>query len=565
MLRAFFVFTLLSLCLTAQPPLVCVQDTLTTANGSLIQAGTIQYSNPQFTYGGYMIAPGNITYTVNNGVVNLCFVPGLYTVHIVTVGAPASTASWLIPSTGGPYTMADVVTTVTSISTSAVLNPSQILANGFTTGWVLTVNNGIATWEAPAGGGASMVGATNSTNGVGGAVPAPLAGQQNYLLSGAGLWVTPPVGGVSSFNTRTGAVTATTGDYTASQVTNAVDSTGSYSNPSWLTALAWSKISAPSGTGFIPVTSGSFGSVRSLAYSDLPYTPVPYTGATGDVTLGTHKILAAEFDSTDNTNSGILSLFGKTSGSAVTVTVDDNTAAYAISLPPAAPGTTGQVPMILATGSTNTMIWSTNVPTSTALATAPVGCPSGEVYQTMDAKGNAITCLTIGGSGPTTKNFYYPFCSRDAGAAPTSNGVFGHESSDFNITDGCVRSLALAGGNYMTVHHYLPSTWDSGTITLTLLWDTAQGGSGNVQWNVVTYCANSTSPYSGTYGSPVSVTTAAISSVNLNSTTFSTVPVVGCSPNSLIWIKIYNTASGSGGTTYGNDVYVLGAGLTVVE
>lgn len=50
------------------------------------------------------------------------------------------------------------------------------------------------------------------------------------------------VGGVSSVFTRTGAVTATTGDYTAAQVTNAVDSTASYSNPSWITALAYAKI-----------------------------------------------------------------------------------------------------------------------------------------------------------------------------------------------------------------------------------------------------------------------------------------------------------------------------------
>ncbi len=50
---------------------------------------------------------------------------------------------------------------------------------------------------------------------------------------------------VSSVFTRTGAVVAASGDYTAAQVTNAVDQTGSYSNPAWVTGLAWSKITSP--------------------------------------------------------------------------------------------------------------------------------------------------------------------------------------------------------------------------------------------------------------------------------------------------------------------------------
>src|SRR5262252_10045080 len=41
---------------------------------------------------------------------------------------------------------------------------------------------------------------------------------------------------------RSGMVIATSGDYTANQVTNAVDSTATYNNPDWLANLAWSKI-----------------------------------------------------------------------------------------------------------------------------------------------------------------------------------------------------------------------------------------------------------------------------------------------------------------------------------
>lgn len=61
-------------------------------------------------------------------------------------------------------------------------------------------------------------------------------------------------GGVTSVFGRTGVVTAQTGDYTFAQIsttpttlagygiTDGVSTSGSYSNPSWLTALAWSKI-----------------------------------------------------------------------------------------------------------------------------------------------------------------------------------------------------------------------------------------------------------------------------------------------------------------------------------
>ncbi len=70
-------------------------------------------------------------------------------------------------------------------------------------------------------------------------------GTNNFVLTAdstqaTGLkWAAAPV---TSVFTRSGAVVAAAGDYTASQVTNAVDTTQTYSNPSWITALAWSKI-----------------------------------------------------------------------------------------------------------------------------------------------------------------------------------------------------------------------------------------------------------------------------------------------------------------------------------
>lgn len=51
------------------------------------------------------------------------------------------------------------------------------------------------------------------------------------------------VGAVETVFGRAGAVVATSGDYTAAQVTNAVSTGGTYSDPAWLTSLAGSKVS----------------------------------------------------------------------------------------------------------------------------------------------------------------------------------------------------------------------------------------------------------------------------------------------------------------------------------
>jgi hypothetical protein len=61
------------------------------------------------------------------------------------------------------------------------------------------------------------------------------------------------VGAVSMVFGRTGNIVAVSGDYNASQVTNAVSTQGSYADPPWITSLAWSKITgAPAGMNQTP-------------------------------------------------------------------------------------------------------------------------------------------------------------------------------------------------------------------------------------------------------------------------------------------------------------------------
>jgi hypothetical protein len=78
-------------------------------------------------------------------------------------------------------------------------------------------------------------------------------------------------GSVSSVFGRTGGITAQSGDYTAAQVTHAVDASATYQNPSWLGSLAWAKItgtpSIPANTDGLPEGSGNqyFTNARALA------------------------------------------------------------------------------------------------------------------------------------------------------------------------------------------------------------------------------------------------------------------------------------------------------------
>jgi len=71
------------------------------------------------------------------------------------------------------------------------------------------------------------------------------------FLRGDGAWTALPASAVTSVFTRTGAVVAATGDYTAAQVTNAVSTLGSYANPSWITSLAYAKITGAPTTASI--------------------------------------------------------------------------------------------------------------------------------------------------------------------------------------------------------------------------------------------------------------------------------------------------------------------------
>ena len=86
-------------------------------------------------------------------------------------------------------------------------------------------------------------------------------------------------GSVTSVFTRTGAVVAATGDYTAAQVTNAVSTLGSYADPAWITSLAYAKITgAP-----------TIGSIQTPWLQNINAAGFNLTG-TGSVGIGTSTV-----------------------------------------------------------------------------------------------------------------------------------------------------------------------------------------------------------------------------------------------------------------------------------
>lgn len=84
-----------------------------------------------------------------------------------------------------------------------------------------------------------------------------------------------PATGVSSVFGRSGAVVAQSGDYTAAQVINAVSSIGSYADPAWITSLSWSKITGAPATG----VSSVFGRAGAVTAQAGDYTAAQVTNA----------------------------------------------------------------------------------------------------------------------------------------------------------------------------------------------------------------------------------------------------------------------------------------------
>lgn len=117
------------------------------------------------------------------------------------------------------------------------------------------------------------------------------AGQIQFYSNGSATTPVPSVFG------RTGAIVATTGDYTAAQVTNAVSTISTYANPTWITQLGWTKIIST------PITIAGYGITDNLVNT--------FNTRTGTVTLTSGDVTTA-LGFTPVTNARTLTINGTT-------------------------------------------------------------------------------------------------------------------------------------------------------------------------------------------------------------------------------------------------------------
>jgi len=186
---------------------------------------------------------------------------------------------------------------------------------------------------------------------------------------------------------RSGAVTAQIGDYSAAQVSNAVDQTASYSNPVWITALSWSKL-----TG-VPSTFNA-GQLEGRAVASTIPANLQYLGWNSSLLQWEPKTLPF---------GGPLSVYSD----GVLV------------------GSSGAANFVTGTGLTNTITnTGSQINVQIGLDTATVQTQSGE------QSGTAVLCASASGSGSQYQ------CSLSPTASVYTTGMVLHWKPDVNGTGG---------------------------------------------------------------------------------------------------------------------------------
>jgi hypothetical protein len=135
----------------------------------------------------------------------------------------------------------------------------------------------------------------------------------------------------------------------------------------------------------------------------------------------------------------------------------------------------------------------------------------------------------------------------------------------FADLEGNAELAAATTQGYFVIHTYPPASWDVAGVDVKVNWYQGGGASdGNIQWNAQTYClaAGAALASSPTYNTAATATVAQPNANVEGEASITSLPITGCTANTRVFIKVFNSLSGSGGTTSSRNPQVEGFTVT---
>lgn len=401
--------------------------------------------------------------------------------------------TWVVPTSGSAVQVYALRSTTVPIP-STLFSPSQLTSGGATAGQFLKYSG--TSWQPYTY--TALTDPTTTTGDIiyrnsGGALTRlgiGLASQVLTVTGGVPTWAAASGGGaVSSVFSRSGAVTAQTGDYTAAQVTGAVDTGGSYADPAWITALAYSKLSgAPSLSGYVAgaaalVTPGAIPFVTAAGeVTEDPW--LTYSGGFLTVTDGTAGAqFSVDGDPSQTLYNATRYVFFTPSAFTAALSSDNSRTTFAfnfsdLTVQDITP-TTGSSRLIVKAGegqSGNLQEWQNNAgsalsaitsagaftgnaATATALAANPADCAAGQYASAIAASGD-LTCAAVAyadvsgtpslsgyvaGAGNLTVAGAIPYVSA-AGTVTSADTRLKWDADMFTVSDGAGSNFRVTAG-----------------------------------------------------------------------------------------------------------------------
>lgn len=378
-------------------------------------------------------------------------------------------------------------------------------------------------------------------------------------------------GTVTSVFGRTGAVAATGGDYTASQVTN-VPAGGIAATD---VQAAITELDAEKGAGTVTVVgSGSLGSTQCVTGGGTTTLQTPSANCTvdssGNLVANSVSTGTAPPTCTAGT-AGLICLKEGTAGtgeaSAALLYSKTDHLLYAnlnnggeVQVPTATSTATLTNKAFDTAGTGNSFKINGTAVSSVAGNTSKVqlagsGTPATNDCAKFDANGNIVTAGAACGSGSSfAPDWFGGMCGNsNTATTPAGHATLPNTSA---ATVGCVLGLydvisfAKSGTPIMYAHGIIPAGATGADLYYN--WIQVDGGSGNVRWQASFACmttgGNVSSP---SFNANTTVTTATAAANILTSSTFTSLDFTGCAAGYRYVLRLQRD-SGNGGDTYAN-------------